>query len=238
MIPKIIHWCWLSDEPLPANLQRYVDHWKDILPDYEVWLWDFKRFDKSSSIWVSQAFDNKKYAFAADYIRLYALFHYGGIYLDSDVEVLKSYNPFLGLPTMACCEYGSRNLEMATIGVEKGAKWIGDCLNVYKENKFVREDGTFNMIPLPMVIKQILQEKGYKLVDITDESMKENKRFSADEIPVLPYDFFSPKSFDDNKVYCTERTVSIHQFAGTWVNKKDLKWYRLKAKIKKMFHLK
>ena len=60
MIPKIIHWCWLSDEPLPANLQRYVDHWKDILPDYEVWLWDFKRFDKSSSIWVSQAFDNPK----------------------------------------------------------------------------------------------------------------------------------------------------------------------------------
>ena len=90
---------------------------------------------------------------------------------------------------MACCEYGSRNLEMATIGVEKGAKWIGDCLNVYKEKKFVREDGTFNMIPLPMVIKQILQEKGYKLVDITDESMKENKRFSADEIPVLPMIF-------------------------------------------------
>ena len=99
MIPKIIHYCWLSDDPVPSDLQKYMRTWKEKLPDYEFMKWDFNRFDKQSSKWVAQAFDNKKYAFAADYIRLYALYNYGGIYLDMDVEVLKSYNPFLCLNT-------------------------------------------------------------------------------------------------------------------------------------------
>jgi Mannosyltransferase OCH1 and related enzymes len=97
MIPKIIHYCWLSNDPIPSNIQHYMDSWKKYLPDYEFIHWNFDKFDKSSSRWVSEAFDNKKYAFAADYIRLYALYHYGGIYLDMDVEVLKSFNPFLSL---------------------------------------------------------------------------------------------------------------------------------------------
>lgn len=100
MIPKIIHYCWLSNDPIPSNIQHYMDSWKKYLPDYEFIHWNFDKFDKSSSRWVSEAFDNKKYAFAADYIRLYALYHYGGIYLDMDVEVLKSFNPFLSLQTM------------------------------------------------------------------------------------------------------------------------------------------
>lgn len=236
MIPKIIHWCWLSNDPIPEDLQKYINGWKKILPDYEIWLWDFKRFEKSSSKWVSQAFDNKKYAFAADYIRLYALYNYGGIYLDSDVEVLKSYTPFLTLPTMACCEYGSDNLEMATIGVEKHSKWIGDCLKFYEGKEFVRKDGTFEMLPLPQVISHILKDEKYKLIKISNQDIVEGRKFSDKEIPVLSFDYFSPKSFDNNRVYLTDKTISIHQFAGTWINKKDLKWYRLKVKIKKIFH--
>ena len=95
MIPKIIHYCWLSDDPVPETLQGYMKSWKEKLPDYEFILWNFNRFDKSSSIWVSQAFDNKKYAFAADYIRLYAVYNYGGIYMDMDIEVLKSFDDLL-----------------------------------------------------------------------------------------------------------------------------------------------
>lgn len=82
MIPKIIHYCWLSNDPLPSNFIKYLNGWKQLMPDYEFMLWNFDRFDKNSSNWVKEAFDNKKYAFAADYIRLYALYNYGGIYLD------------------------------------------------------------------------------------------------------------------------------------------------------------
>ena len=122
MIPKIIHYCWLSNDPIPSNIQHYMDSWKKYLPDYEFIHWNFDKFDKSSSRWVSEAFDNKKYAFAADYIRLYALYHYGGIYLDMDVEVLKSFNPFLSLQTMMGWQYGKgKGLEVAAFEIGRAS---------------------------------------------------------------------------------------------------------------------
>src|SRR5574344_1400117 len=95
MIPQIIHYCWLSNDPYPAELVGYMETWKKMLPDYEFILWNFDRFDISSSIWVKEAFNAKKYAFAADYIRCYALYNYGGIYLDMDVEVIKPFDDLL-----------------------------------------------------------------------------------------------------------------------------------------------
>ena len=95
MIPKIIHYCWLSGNPIPKNLEDCMKSWKKKLPDYKFMLWDFNRFDINSSIWVREAFNAKKYAFAADYIRLFALYNYGGIYMDMDVEVIK---PFASIP--------------------------------------------------------------------------------------------------------------------------------------------
>ena len=101
MISKVIHLCWLSGDPYPEKIKKCIDSWKRVLSDYEIILWDTKRFDLDSSIWVKQAFEAKKYAFAADYIRFYALYHYGGIYMDSDVEVLKSFDDLLHLPYFA-----------------------------------------------------------------------------------------------------------------------------------------
>ena len=89
MIPKIIHYCWLSRDEFPPLIKTCIDTWKEQLPDYEFILWDTNRFKLESNIWVQQAFDTKKYAFAADYIRLYAIYNFGGIYLDTDIEVLK-----------------------------------------------------------------------------------------------------------------------------------------------------
>ena len=97
MIPKIIHYCWLSDDKFPTQIQKCIDTWKVILPDYEFKLWDTTTLNLEDYIWIKQAFETKKYAFAADYIRLYAVYHYGGIYLDTDVEVLKSFNNLLHL---------------------------------------------------------------------------------------------------------------------------------------------
>ena len=127
MIPKIIHYCWLSNDPVPSDLQKYMQTWKVKLPDYEFIKWDFKRFPKGKSKWVDQAFDKKKYAIAADYIRLFALYNYGGIYLDMDVEVLKSYDDLLPLSSMICFEANGTTIEAATIGSEKGCIWVKKC---------------------------------------------------------------------------------------------------------------
>ena len=94
MIPKIIHYCWFGSD-IPESIQRNIDKWKSVMPDYEFIQWDSSRFPREKLLWVDQACDNHKYAFAADYVRLYALYEYGGIYLDTDVEVLKSFDPFL-----------------------------------------------------------------------------------------------------------------------------------------------
>lgn len=225
MIPKIIHYCWLSNDPIPADMQRYIESWKKFLPDYEFMLWNFSRFDINSSDWVKEAFKNKKYAFAADYIRLYALYNYGGIYMDMDVEVLKSFNPFLELDTMICYENGKSGLEMATFGVQKGASWIGKCLEYYKDRHFVKDDGMFDMVTLPFLIQNICLKDVYELKPVS--TIEEAKKVDAEyRIPVFPSEYFSPKSsFRSEKITITENTVSIHHFTGTW-----LPWY---SKIEK-----
>ena len=123
MIPKILHLCWLSGDPFPKDIQNCIDTWKYYLPDYEIWLWDKEKFDIESTLWTKQAYDSGKYAFAADYIRLYALYNYGGIYLDSDVIVYKSFDDLLNLPYFIGQAY-ERQFETAITGAERGLKWI------------------------------------------------------------------------------------------------------------------
>lgn len=219
MIPKIIHYCWLSNDPIPSNIQHYMDSWKKYLPDYEFIHWNFDKFDKSSSRWVSEAFDNKKYAFAADYIRLYALYHYGGIYLDMDVEVLKSFNPFLSLQTMMGWQYGKgKGLEVAAFGVERHSSWVKLCLDSYDKRPFVLPDGSFDILqPLPLQVEKTLLNNGYDLISVTslEDAMKIDE--ASMKIAIFPATFFSPKSFTDGVIRTTTNTYSIHHFAASWL---------------------
>jgi len=154
VIPKIIHICWLSGDEYPESIKRCLDSWHRFLPDYEIWLWDTNRFDIERVPWVKLAFEAKKYAFAADYIRLYALYHYGGIYLDSDVVVYKSFNDLLELPYFIGEDY-VHCFEPAIIGAEKGTPWLLDVLKRYEGLSFIREDGLYNMRGLPYVFHDI-----------------------------------------------------------------------------------
>ena len=221
MIPQIIHYCWLSDDPIPTDLEKCMKTWKEHLPDYEFIKWDFTRFDKNSSKWVHQAFEAKKYAFAADYIRLYALYHYGGIYLDMDVEVIKSLNPFLELSTMIGFENSDKQkLEAAVVGVEKHSKCVNTCLSYYENRSFIHNDGTFDVKVLPYVLRDQLIESGYNLKSVS--SIDEEKRVSDMELPVFPFDFFSPKSYLTGKIEKTCNTVTIHNFSGSWQSKNEI----------------
>lgn len=231
MIPKIIHWCWLSNDPIPVSLQKCMDTWKVHLPDYEFIHWNFERFPKGTSKWVDEAFANKKYAFAADYIRLYAIYNYGGIYLDMDVEVCKSFDSFLNLKTMLCWQSNIGGLEVAAFGAEKGSQWVKDCLNTYDALSFVKDDGSFDLLTLPTRIEQKLRELNYILFDCENLQSAMHAE-SQGAIPVFPSDFFSPKSYLTGKIRKTKRTVSIHHFAGSWSTPQKLPWYlRIKEYI-------
>lgn len=216
MIPKIIHYCWLSGEPYPADIRKYMNTWKKILPDYEFMLWDTKRFNINDSQWVKQAFENKKYAFAADYIRVYALYHYGGIYLDTDVEVLKSYNPLLHLKVMVGLDHALLNVEAATWGTEKGALCMKVLLDYYNRRSFIKEDGTFDTEPMPPIVTRIWLENGFKLIPIQtihEAKMKEGEK----NIPVFPMEWFCPQDWYSYKLKLTKDTFSIHRYKGGWL---------------------
>ena len=214
MIPKIIHYCWLSGDPYPESIQRCIDSWKRILPDYELVLWDTKRFDLSSSKWVQQAFESKKYAFAADYIRMYALYHFGGIYLDSDVEVLKPFDDLLQLPYFLGQENTPSGIEAATLGSEKGWPLAKLMLDRYDSKEFKGENGHMDLRSLPYMLRRCIEfNYRYNLID-------DISQFDFDEtvINVFPVDFFSPKKWDTSKITVTDNTYSIHHFAASWMS--------------------
>lgn len=205
----------MSGDPFPSDIQKCIDSWKRILPDYEIWLWDTKRFDLSTSVWVTEAYNKKKYAFCADYIRMYALFNYGGVYLDSDVEVLRSFNDLLTLPYFIGYE-SKQYFEAAVIGAEKGNPFIGDVLAYYKDRHFVKENGSLDIQIMPEVMMNVTNSKWKRVL------INEISDFINDPtiINVFPYDWFSPIDSTGKRyvLRVSKNTYCIHHFASAWVD--------------------
>ena len=229
MIPKIIHYCWLSDDPFPESIQRCIDSWKEHLPDYELMLWNYDRFPRGKSEWVDQAFDYHKYAFAADYIRLYALYHYGGIYLDSDVEVLRSFDELLGLPYFIGQEKTPFGIEAATLGFPPRSQFMKDLLDRYENRHFVKANGAFDEEPLPRIIRRYIASRyNYHVISCVDDFV-----YANDIINVFTPEYFSPKHYASKKTEVTPQTFSIHHYAGSWVTQSPTKIEQPPKTIKK-----
>lgn len=225
MIPKIIHLCWLSGDPFPADIQKCLDSWKEQLPDYEVWVWDTKRFDIDSTVWTRQAFDAKRYAFAADYIRLYALYNYGGIYLDSDVLAYKNFDDLLSLPYFIGEDYDGA-FEAAVIGAEKGCQFIKDVLDYYDGRQFVLPDGTLDTLQLPLIFRKQLIRKGYhfhKRNGYGDLSLDEKV------LTIFPKDYFNSR--DAIGAHRYRNSYCSHNFAGSWERKAKSKKDEIKSNL-------
>lgn len=186
MIPKIIHYCWLSDEPIPSNLQNYINGWKKLMPDYTFKKWDKKAFDIHSVKWVEDAYANRKWAFAADYIRAYALFTEGGFYLDSDVLLQQRLDDYLHAGFVSSIEYNPSckqnvansiddsfhrkdevpfikglGIQAAIIGSEKGHPFPKELLSYYESHQFMRKDGTLDQLPAPIIYSLMLEKKDF-----------------------------------------------------------------------------
>lgn len=200
MIPKTIHYCWLSNDPVPQKLQDCMSTWKTKLPDYEFVLWNFDRFDINSSLWVKQAFEAKKYAFAADYIRLFAVFNYGGFYLDMDMEVLRSFNNLINNKIALAYENDNESIEAGCFGAEKGNPLIKKCLDYYTDRQFVKQDGTYDILTLPNIMS--------KFISTNDTTI--NDKY-----------FFTCKSFETGVIKTQDYSYTIHHFAGSWLPEEE-----------------
>ena len=205
----------MSGDPYPEKIKKCINSWKEKLPDYEFRLWDANSFDVNQSVWVKEAFEAKRYAFCSDYIRCYALYNYGGIYLDSDVEVLKSYDSLLSLPYfMGMVSAGF--IEAATMGAEAHHPFFQKMLDYYENRHFLNKNGEPDLVVMPEVIMSILCDN-FKLKEVN--SIKEFDK-NPNIICYFPYQFFSPIDTSGKRyvLRTSMDTYSIHHFANSWVS--------------------
>jgi mannosyltransferase OCH1-like enzyme len=237
MIPKIIHYCWLSDNTYPEKIQYCIDSWKKVLPEYEFILWDLNRFDINSCVWVKQAFESCKYAFAADYIRLYAVYNYGGIYLDSDVEVIKPFDDLLNFPYFVGKEAIENRIELAAFGAEKNSVWVKSCLDYYQDKEFVISSGKYETKVLPDIVYEVLSKYyNIKSINSINDFVMDNHTvciFPNDWFCAHVYSTFDSFVLGDNSVYkINENTYCVHHFANSWIKVNKTKLYIKKLWLK------
>lgn len=229
MIPRKLHLCWLSGDKYPEKIAYCISTWKKKLPDYEIVLWDLNKVDLEKLPWVKATYEHKRYSYACDYLRAYAVYTEGGIYMDSDVEVVKSFDDLLDLPYFIGREKSGK-LEPAVIGGEPGMPLLKKVIDYYDSKPFIKSDGTQDLKTLPDIITEIA-EKDYivKDIDRPQEIIRD-----ANSLYVLPADYFSPKRNDTFDVELTHRTYTIHHFTATWFSPKQ----KLFKFVSKMFGFK
>ena len=225
MIEKKIHYCWFGGKPLPEDAKRYIESWKKYCPDYLIKEWNEQNFDLDKYPYVREAYDNKKFAFVTDVVRLYACYNEGGIYMDTDVEVLKNLDRFLMHKGVSGFE-SSTQIPTGMMACQKGFPLFKELLDEYDGLHFVKPDGALDMTTNVTRITNTCLKYGF---------VPNGKFQVVDGFALYPSDYFCPKSFQDGKIYLTENSYTIHHFAGSWLNEEAKKRNAFRQKIYSKF---
>lgn len=220
-IPKIIHYCWFGNSEKPAIVQHCINSWKIKLPDYKLIEWNECNFDINSNQYVKEAYENKKYAFVSDYVRVYALYNMGGIYFDTDVEVFKSLDPFLDNESFWGFEE-QNYIATSTIGAKKGNRLIKLFLDFYEGKSYNELSENLETSTNVQIVTNIMKNIGFEI---------DGKKQSIEGIgSVYPQNYFSPYDYINLINKKDENTYTIHHFYKSWISPKD----KLKSNTKKL----
>lgn len=213
MIPKIIHYCWFGGKELPKKAEKCIESWKKYMPEYQIKRWDESNFNVNIIPYTSEAYVKGKYAFVSDYARFWILYNYGGIYFDTDVEVIAPLGDVVKRPYMGVeCQTANKITVNPGLGfaAEPGMQAIKDILMQYEQTYFINLDGSIS----------------YKnIVDITSEYLIDNGLENTGKIQecvgftIYPVDWFCPIAFETRRLTLTGNTKTIHHFAESWVPK-------------------
>lgn len=220
MIPKKIHYCWFGRNPLSELTLRCIESWKKFLPDYEIIQWNEDNFDINLIPFTKEAYENKKFAFVSDVCRLYVLNQNGGIYMDTDMELIKPLNLIdthvvLGFEDMKYVNGG-------IIVSPKNSVFIDKLYNVYEKMSFTAQLNNLASISIPNLITSELCEQGLVL----------NNEFQIiNNIKIYPSDYFYPFNYFTGKTQKTKNTLTIHHYASSWLPKSRLLLNELKYKL-------
>lgn len=216
-IPKIIHYVWLGGKEKPQSVINCIESWKRVCPDYEIKEWNESNFDLSSCQYAQQAYDAKKYAFAADFIRLCVVYKYGGVYMDTDEELVQPLDRFLCYDYFSSFE-NSVNLQMGLLGAKPQSKFVEYLISYYDGHQFIlphkKYDMTANVLTTTHMVKNAC---GLKL-----NNSNQLLDFCGEKIMIFTNDYFCPKDYYTGKINITENTYAIHHYAGSWLDKKGV----------------
>lgn len=222
MIPKIIHYCWFGNNPKPSLINKCIASWKKYLKDYKIIEWNENNFNFDNNKYAKKAYQEKKYAFVSDYVRAYVLKEYGGFYLDTDVEVFKSFDDLLDKKCIFGFESGNY-IATSFMAAEPHHQIFKDFLSKYDDICFINDDGSFNTLTNVKILTELLEYHGLKK-DGSHQLLSNN-------IEIYPSEYFSPY---DYRVYCyylTKNSYCVHHFVVSWISKRN----QLKIILKKIF---
>ena len=211
MIPKIIHYCWFGGKPLPELAQKCIASWKKFLPEYTIKRWDETTFDINSNEYVKEAYENKKFAFVTDYVRLFVMHKYGGIYMDTDVEVRQKLDRFLTHHAFSGFE-SYHDVPTGIMASEKGFLGMKRLLEYYDKAHFIKPDGTMDLTTNVVIITDYYEKRGLK---------RNNTYQEIEGFAFYPRTFFCPNKDDLNSY--KDDIYTIHHMAGSWLSEEEIK---------------
>ena len=219
MIPKIIHYCWFGRNPKPKLAEKCMRSWKKYCKDYKIIEWNEDNFDISKApLYVQQAYDEKKWAYVTDYVRLYAVYKCGGVYLDTDVEIVNSLDDLLHNYAFFGFEDNKHINTGLGFGAEKSARILREIMSQYDCISFIMEDGGYDFTPCPQRNTEMFLEYGLKLNGET-QMLKDN-------ILILSTEFLCPIDYETKKLNKTKNTISIHWFDSSWMSEEEKKIHK------------
>lgn len=227
MIPKIIHYCWFGRNPLPPLAIKCIESWKKYLPDYEIKEWNEDNFNVNIIPYTKEAYEAKKYAFVSDYARFWILYNYGGLYFDTDVEVIRSMDDIVNKGSFMGCENDANDKKGISVapglglGISPKHELYKEILIYYSNLNFFMSDGSINLNTVVFYTTEILFNHGLK-----NTSGIQN----CAGIWIYPKEYFCPMSYGDGKIYLTKNTYTIHHYAGSWLPFSDI----IKNKIRRI----
>lgn len=210
LIPKKIHYCWFGESAFSELEKRCVASWHRICPDYEIIRWDESNYDVSKIKYMKEAYETKKWGFVPDYARLDIIYQNGGIYLDTDVEVIRPFDELLNLEGFAGFESKSLCALGLGFGAKAGHRMLRVFMDSYRNRPFKKESGGLDMTASPFIQTEVLEKMGLRL---------NNQLQQINQMVILPAECLSP---DNNMIpHITENTFSLHHFAGSWTTNKN-----------------
>lgn len=221
MIPKIIHYCWFGENSLDSKSKKCIESWKKYFPDYEIKEWNESDFDVNQCEYAKEAYKEKKWAFVSDYARMKILYEYGGIYFDTDVEVIKSFDDILSKGNYMGCEMDCANITVAPglgMAVTPKLDIIKEIMIDYENSSFYKENGEINLYTVVERTTSILKKHGLKNASNIQ---------TVAELNIYPTEYFCPINLENGKLEITENTHSIHHYSGSWESKTN----KLRGKI-------